>query len=219
MQRLFSFKKSSKITKSSGIPVIIDAADELSPLSNLTKYINMRAELVVFSGGKDLRGPQGSGLILGSKELIKACSVNGSPNYSIGRPMKVSKEEIVGLTKAIELYVNKDFKLDIQPCKKQQQDIMENVSNIPNVSCNADKPPPPGTPGSFYLPSIYINFDEARFSLTKDEMVKKLWDGDPRIAVDKSLDGIVIRMMMLEVGQEKLVAKRLLEIFQEQFIE
>jgi uncharacterized pyridoxal phosphate-dependent enzyme len=210
-------KKVIKIAKNTGIPVIVDAADELPPLSNLTKYINMGAELVIFSGGKDLRGPQGSGLILGTKEFIKACSINGSPNYSIGRPMKVSKEEIVGLTKAIELYVNKDFNLDIKRSKKQQQYIMKRISSIPNIHCNIDKTLQAGTPGSFYLPSIYIDFDEASLSATKDEIVKKLWDGDPRIAVDQSLDGIVLRMMMLEVGQEKLVADRLLEIFQEQF--
>ena len=195
------------------IPVIVDAADELPPLSNLYKYTNIGANLVIYSGGKGLRGPQGSGLILGDEDLIKACSVNANPNYGIGRAMKVDKEEIVGLTKAIELYINKDFKLEIQNWEKQLEYIIEKLSDISCIDCIINKPLPSGAPGSFYLPSIYIDLNEEKISLKKDEIVQKLWEGNPRIAVDKSLNGIVLRMMMLESGQEKIVAENLLKIF------
>lgn len=207
-----SLKEVIEIARNANIPVIVDAADEVPPVSNLRKYTDMGANLVVYSGGKGLRGPQGSGLILGDKDFIKACSVNGSPNYGVGRPMKVDKEEIVGLTKAVELFMNKDFDLEMQTWQKQRQYIMENISHIPNIHCVVDKPLPPGTPGSFYLPTLFIDFNEEKLSMTKDEIVKKLWDGDPCIAVDKSLDGIVIRMMMIQNGQEKIIVEKLLEV-------
>ena len=204
-----------KVAHDVKIPVIVDAADELPPASNLHKFINMGADLVIFSGGKGLRGPQGSGLILGGKDLIKACSVNASPNYGIGRPMKVDKEEIVGLIKAIELYVKKDFESEMQTWEKQQEYIMEKLSGVSHINCIAHKPVPPGAPGSFYLPAVYIDLNEGKLSLTKDEVVQKLWEGNPRIAVDELPTGIIIRMMMLEYGQEKNVAERLLEILKQ----
>jgi L-seryl-tRNA(Ser) seleniumtransferase len=202
-----------KLAHNVKIPVIVDAADELPPLSNLHKYMKMGANLVTYSGGKGLLGPQGSGLILGDKDLIKACSFNASPNYGIGRPMKVDKEEIAGLTKAIELYVNKDFKLEMQTWERQREYITEKLSGISCINCIIDKPLPSGAPGSFYLPSLYIDLNEEKLSITKDEVVQKLWESNPRIAVDKSSTGIILRMMMLESGQEKIVTERLLEIF------
>ena len=86
-------------------PVIVDAAAQLPPTENLWRFTEMGAALAVFSGGKDLRGPQSSGLIVGRKDLIDAIRVNGNPNHSIGRPMKVGKEEMVGLLKAVEIYL------------------------------------------------------------------------------------------------------------------
>jgi len=207
-----SLKEVIKVAKEAHIPVIVDAADEVPPLDNLNKFTDMGANLVVYSGGKGIRGPQGSGLILGDKDLIKACSVNGSPNYGIGRPMKVDKEEIVGLTKAIELFVKKDFDLEMKNWEKQRSYIIDKIGNIPNINCIIDKPLPPGTPGSFFLPSLFIDFDEEKLLMSKDEILEKLWNGNPRIAVDKSLDGIVIRMMMIQNGQEKIIAEKLLDI-------
>lgn len=196
------------------IPVIVDAADELPPVSNIHKYTDMGANLVIYSGGKGLMGPQGSGLILGDKDLIKACSFNTSPNYGIGRSMKVDKEEIAGLTKAVELYVNKDFESEMQTWERQREYIIKKLSGAPHINCIAHKPVPPGAPGSFYLPAVYIDLNEEKLSLTKDEVVQKLWEGNPRIAVDESPTGIIIiRMMMLEREQEEKVVERLLEIF------
>jgi len=204
-----------KVAHDVKIPVIVDAADELPPASNLHKFINMGADLVIFSGGKGLRGPQGSGLILGDKNLIKACSVNASPNYGIGRSMKVDKEEIAGLTKAIELYVNKDFESEMQTWERQQKYIIKKLSGVPHIKCTTHKSVLPGAPGSFYLPAVYIDLDKEGLFLTKSEIIQKLWEGNPRIVVDESPTSIIIRMMMLEYGQEKYVAERLLEILKQ----
>ena len=91
-----------------GIPVVVDAAAQLPPVSNLWNFTQMGAALAVFSGGKDLRGPQSSGLVLGRRDLIEACRMHGSPNRSVGRPMKVGKEEMMGLLVAVERYLTLD---------------------------------------------------------------------------------------------------------------
>ncbi|GGD93164.1 aminotransferase class V-fold PLP-dependent enzyme [Paenibacillus nasutitermitis] len=91
-----------------GIPVIVDAAAQLPPVDNLWAFTQAGAAMVIFSGGKTLRGPQSSGLIVGRKEWIAACRLNGSPNTAIGRPMKTGKEEMAGLLAAVERYVGLD---------------------------------------------------------------------------------------------------------------
>lgn len=97
------------ILKKKGIPVMVDAAAELPPKSNISKYQKIGADLVVFSGGKEIRGPQSSGLILGRRDLIEACRASSCPNYSIGRAMKIDKETIAGITRAVELFLGKNY--------------------------------------------------------------------------------------------------------------
>ncbi|NLI21703.1 MAG: aminotransferase class V-fold PLP-dependent enzyme [Clostridiales bacterium] len=97
------------LMKEHGIPVIVDAAAELPPKANLTRFLERGADLVVFSGGKEIRGPQSSGLILGRRDLIEACDACCCPNYGVGRSMKIDKETIAGITKAVELFVARDY--------------------------------------------------------------------------------------------------------------
>jgi L-seryl-tRNA(Ser) seleniumtransferase len=103
-----SLAQTIEIANRYNIPVIVDGAAQVPPAENLWKYTQMGAALAIFSGGKDLHGPQASGLIVGRKDLIDSIRVNGSPNHSIGRPMKVGKEEMVGLLKAVEIYLKRD---------------------------------------------------------------------------------------------------------------
>jgi L-seryl-tRNA(Ser) seleniumtransferase len=92
-----------------GIPFIVDAADQIPPISNLWYFTRDKgADLAIFSGGKGLKGPGSSGLIVGKKELIRACRVNSGPEHTIGRPAKVGKEEIAGLLKAVEEILSSD---------------------------------------------------------------------------------------------------------------
>lgn len=195
------------------IPVIVDAADELPPVGNLRKYIDMGAHAAVFSGGKGLEGPQGSGLVLGDKALIRACRAHACPHYGIGRAMKVDKEEIVGLTKAIELYLQRDFDAEMEAWQAQRDYIAEKLAGIANTTIIKDKPLAHGMPGSFYLPTVYIDL-EKDFPLDKAQLVDRLWQGDPRIIVGESEMGIVIRVMQLKAGEERQVTERLLEIMQ-----
>jgi len=201
-----------ELGKGKGVPVIVDAADELPPVSNLRRFVDRGADLVLFSGGKDIRGPQASGLVLGKKALIEACAVNGSPNYGVGRPMKVAKEIVVGLVKAVELYLQQDFEAEMKTWERQRDYLVERLSGLPHVSVGPVKAVFPGAPGSFYLPATTVDLDEAGLGMTKDEVVRELREGDPGVVVGQSPAGIVLRVHMLEEGEEKLVADRLQDI-------
>lgn len=195
-----------------GVPVIVDAADELPPLSNARRFLEMGADLVIFSGGKDIQGPQASGLILGKKELIEACVANNCPNYGIGRPMKVSKETIAGLTKAVELYVQQDFEAEWKAWEAQRDHVVDQLDGLPGVRACRTKPLFPGLPRSCYLPAAYIDLDEGELCLTAGEVARQLHDGEPCIVVGQYPSGLVLRMHMVQEGEEKLLAARLLEI-------
>jgi L-seryl-tRNA(Ser) seleniumtransferase len=92
-----------------GVPVVVDAAAQVPPVSNLWLYtVGEGADLAIFSGGKGLCGPQNSGLVVGRPDLIRAMTLNGPPHQRIGRPMKVAKEAMIGLLTAVELAVARD---------------------------------------------------------------------------------------------------------------
>src|SRR5947199_2280431 len=97
-----------------GVPVIVDAASMLPPRENLTKFIRLGADLVSFSGGKGIRGPQSTGMLLGRRDLIRAVAANASPNQAIGRAAKTSKEEIAGLVVALELFMAEDERAEMK---------------------------------------------------------------------------------------------------------
>lgn len=157
------------------IPVIIDAAAQLPPVENLWHYTEMGADLVLFSGGKTLRGPQATGFILGKKDLIKACQLNGSPNDSIGRPMKVAKEEMVGLYTAIKRYLELDHE---QIRNEQEESVQRIIAAIDGLREDVDaKRLYPGPHGQHY-PRVEITFRDGDLAQTLSEQLE---DGTPSI--------------------------------------
>jgi L-seryl-tRNA(Ser) seleniumtransferase len=119
-----------------GVPVIVDAAAMLPPLENLTRYIAEGVDLVAYSGGKAIRGPQSTGILAVKKVLIEAAAMNNSPNSAIGRVAKVCKEEIVGLVTALEMYVNRDHEADQQRWRQQAQVVADALEGIPGVTAH-----------------------------------------------------------------------------------
>ncbi|MFR5859006.1 MAG: aminotransferase class V-fold PLP-dependent enzyme [Clostridia bacterium] len=126
------------------LPVIVDAAAEIPPTENIKKYLELGADMVIFSGGKEIRGPQSSGLILGKKQWIAACDANCCPQYSIGRPMKIDKETIVGLVKAVEIFVSKDYDLQLKKWEKLSEKIFELLKNHEQAEVSMGYPTEPG---------------------------------------------------------------------------
>jgi len=200
-----------EIGKAAEIPVMVNAAAELPPVSNLHKFIDMGADLVIFSGGKDIHGPQDSGLILGRKDLIKACALNGNPNHCIGRAMKASKENIIALLKALELYVEQDFDAEMETWERQVQYLIDNLSGIPHIHVRRGFPATPGIQPAC-IPRVYVELDGEELQMTKAEVIAQLRAGEPGVAVGESPTGVVLNPQMLRIGEEEIVAHKLRDV-------
>lgn len=195
------------IADKSNVPVIVDAAAQLPPVSNLWKFTGMGAALAIFSGGKDLAGPQSSGLVLGRKDLVDTIRMHGAPNHSVGRPMKVGKEEMLGLLAAVERYLSLDHEARGKLFENRVQFWNEGLKGIAGVSATRDYPNEAGQPA----PRTLVTFSD-RFS--KDDVVQQLWDGEPRIAVaaSETLNGILLNPMTVQEGEAAIVLRRLIEV-------
>lgn len=188
------------------VPVVVDGAAQLPPVENLWRFTQMGAALAVFSGGKDLRGPQASGLMVGRKDLIEACRVNGSPNHSIGRPMKVGKEEMVGLLKAVELYIKRDHEARASQDEEVVAGWCAELNRHPGIHAERSFPNEAGQP----LPRALVKIDAAQAGMTRDAVVKALETGTPSIYVSPGgSDGIYLNPMTLADGEEQIVLDRL----------
>ena len=198
-----------EIAKAHDVPVIVDGAAQLPPVENLWRYTEMGADLAIFSGGKDLRGPQPSGLILGRADLIEACRLNGNPNHSIGRPMKVGKEEMVGLLAAVERYVNFDHAAFDKWCEGVVATWNEALGSLTGVTAVRDFPNEAGQP----LPRTLVTIDATQSGISRDEVVAQLEAGNPIIAVaTQGTNGIYLNPMTLAPGEEKIVLQRLVAV-------
>jgi len=193
-----------EIARTRGIPVIVDAAAQLPPVSNLWHFTReVGADLAVFSGGKDLRGPQGTGLIVGRKMLIDAITLHGSPNIALGRPMKVGKEDMVGLYAAVRRYVSLDHDSVLRCYEKQVATMIRELDGLPSVTAGRDWPNEAGQPA----PRTLVRFAPP---LNRDAIVAALEDGDPGIAVHLAgSDGILLNPTTLEEGEEVSVVRRI----------
>jgi len=187
-----------------GVPVIVDAASECPPLSTLTRFARAGADLVIFSGGKSIMGPQSTGLIIGRKELIAACAANGTPFAAVGRPMKVSREEIIALLKALELYLVRDHDADQRRWESQLHHIETALADLPHISLSRLS-----QTQTYTVPMLSIRPAPA-LGRTREELAAALLAGEPRIVVDQhqTADSVVINPHMLQPGQETLVAQR-----------
>jgi uncharacterized pyridoxal phosphate-dependent enzyme len=195
-----------EVAKAHGVPVIVDAAAQLPPVSNLWNFTQMGADLAVFSGGKDLRGPQSSGLILGRRDLIDACALNGNPNHSIGRPMKVGKEEIAGLLAAVRRYVQMDHEARARHCEQVVADWNAALNALPGVSARRDFPNEAGQP----LPWSLVTIDPEATGVSRDDIIARLEAGNPSVAVAPAdRDALHLNPMTLEPGEEAIVLERL----------
>ena len=189
-----------------GVPVIVDAAAQLPPRSNLTELTGMGASLAVFSGGKGLRGPQCTGLVVGTPELVAAVRLNSSPESGIGRGMKVGKEEIMGLLAAVDRFLASSDEEDVARWSAQAAHIADTL--IAASAAPAAAVSIMGLGQGAYpdvAPRLHVDLDPERASA----VVEELWNGDPCIAMRRSGRGVVVDPMTLEPGEEQVVATRL----------
>jgi len=202
----------AQLAHARGIPVLVDAAAQVPPISTLWQFTrDAGADAVIVSGGKGLRGPQSSGLVLGTTAIIEGCRANGNPNSAIGRPMKVGKEEMVGLLAAVEGYLEQDEDRMIAAYEATVAGWVEGLAGIPGVTAFRGVHP---TDNKQPFSRAIVQIDRT-FPVTRDEIVEKLWSGNPRIAVrTHGEDLLTLNAHTLSSGEEELVLERLLAILE-----
>jgi len=203
-QGFLPLDQTCEIAHNKGVPVIVDSSAMLPPAENLTKWIAMGADLVAFSGGKGIRGPQASGILAGKKELIDAARMQMSPNHALGRTCKVGKEEAIGLVTALELYAQRDHAADMAEWRRQAQLIVDDVGRVPGVTARVEQHPRRAP-----TPSALIEFEADWAGPTPSQIAAKLRAGDPPVYVGATGESIRVNTHVLEPGDAELIAGRL----------
>ncbi|HEY1470334.1 MAG TPA: aminotransferase class V-fold PLP-dependent enzyme [Candidatus Acidoferrum sp.] len=212
-----------RVAHKHNIPCFNDAAADVPPISNLWNYTQMGFDLVTFSGGKGLRGPQCTGLLLGRKDLIEAAKANNSPNSNtVGRGLKVAKEEMVGLVAAVDWFLSQDDAAFEAEYQKRADLIAARVKTLPSVDAKTFIPPVAN-----HVPHLLITYDQKRIAIEAKDVAQKLRQGTPRIELNPGTGGapasaslpggpntIIVGVWMLQPGEDAIVAERLHEVMQ-----
>ena len=195
-----------KLAQENKIPAFIDAAADTPPVSHLWDYVNMGYDMVAFSGGKAIRGPQCAGMLLGRTEMVANALLNNSPHEdTLGRSQKVGKEEIVGMVKALECYLKEDH----EALNKEWQGRLELISSqllkIPGVTTTYSMPDMAN-----HVPHMEVHWDK-RITVTPREVVKALRQGKPAIVLSAGEESPALSMnsFMLQPGEDKIIAEKL----------
>ena len=196
------------VGKETGVPVFIDAASELPPAGNLTRWVEMGADLVALSGGKGIRGPQGTGLLVGRANLVEAARLHAFPHSNIGRGMKVGKEEVIGLIVALNRFVELDHEAYQEAWTRNAKYVCDRLQDIPGLT--AEYVPRLQTPLGY--DSVRLTWDEKRIPVTPEQARQMLRDGEPRIIYA----GDLFITRNLENSEEVVVARRLRDFFLEE---
>ena len=199
-----------KLAKEYKLPCMNDAAADTPPVSHLWDYTNMGYDLVTFSGGKAIRGPQCAGLLIGRTELVANALLNNSPHEdTLGRSQKVGKEEVIGMVKALELYLNEDHDALWKNWQSQLDYISEQIMKVPGVTTKFFVPEIAN-----HVPHMDIAWDAAKISLTPQEVSKLLRESKPSIVLTSGEErpGLSMNSFMLQAGEYKIVADQLVKI-------
>jgi len=210
-----------RVAHQHNVPCFNDAAADVPPISNLWNYTQMGFDLVTFSGGKGLRGPQCTGLLLGRKDLIDAAKANNSPNSNtVGRGLKVAKEEIVGLVAAVDWFLSQDDAAMQAEYEKRANLIAAKLKTLPTVQTQTFVPPVANR-----VPHLVISYDQSKIKISAMDVKKEMRAGKPRIELNPSTGGapasaglpggsnvIVVGVWMLQPGEDAIVATRLHEV-------
>jgi uncharacterized pyridoxal phosphate-dependent enzyme len=200
-----------KLAKEYKLPCMNDAAADTPPVSHLWDYTNMGYDLVTFSGGKAMRGPQCAGLLIGRKDLVAYALLNNSPHEdTLGRSSKVGKEEIIGMVKALELYLDEDHEALAKEWQARLEFISRQIVQVPGVNAAFFVPDIAN-----HVPHMQITWDAAKISLTAAQVSQLLRESKPAIVMAPGEDrpGLAMNSFMLQPGEDKIVADQLVRIF------
>lgn len=199
------------VGKEHDIPTFNDCAADVPPVENLWKYTDMGYDLVAFSGGKDLNGPQSAGLLLGRRDLIEAARLHAPPRGdTIGRGMKVNKEEVLAMLVALEVYLDMDHDAEWDRWESQVQLIDEAAQSVPGTETEQYVPEVAN-----HTPSLRITWDEDRIAISPSEAKERLREGHPSIETAGGSDSLNVTVWQMRAGEERIVAQRIREVLQE----
>ncbi len=202
-----------KLAKQYNVPCMNDAAADTPPMSHLWDYANMGYDLVTFSGGKAIRGPQCAGLLIGRKDLVGYALLNNSPHEdTLGRSQKVGKEEIVGMVKALELFLNEDHDALAKEWQGRLESISRQITKVPGVTTSFFTPDIAN-----HVPHMQIIWDPARIALTPHQVAQALRNSKPAIVISAGEDrpGLAMNSFMLQPGEDEIVASQLAQVFRQ----
>jgi len=195
------------------IPTFIDGSTTIPPVENLSRLIEFGYDMAAFSGGKGLQGPFSAGLLLGRKDLIEAARLNTSPyDDTIGRGMKVSKEELLGMMVAVEVSMKHDYKSDRKDKEKWIKIIADRVASIPGLKTEITLPEV-----AERSPGLTLHWDESTVKITPAEVKRQLKEGEPSIEVASFFltKGVFkLNTWMMKPGEAETVARRLGEVLE-----
>lgn len=204
----FGLKHVAPIANKAGIPILVDAAADYLIVPN--PYLALGADLVAYSGGKIIRGPQTAGLLLGRKDLVKAAWANSAPHHAFGRALKVSKEEVVGVVRAVEVWrTERDVTADFKEWESWYTYITEQITRVPGVRTQV-RGPARGGP----FPILNVSWDPKQVGITAGDVGRQLLEGEPRIMTHAQGEGFSfpLRPVAMKPGEYKIVAQRLYEV-------
>ena len=191
------------IAHSHGLPLLVDAASALPPRSNLTKFVDMGADLVSFSGGKAVRGLQSTGMLLGDPRWVEYARLNNAPNATVARAQKVSKEEVAGLLAALDAFLGEDEELEAARYRQDMQVIVDQVAEVPGVTASVKHEP------DYYIPHAVIEFGKSWTGPGSMEIGQALLAGEPRIYLRHGypwFNGIAVDPLNIQPGELEVVA-------------
>ena len=209
---VLTLEQTIAIAHQRGVPVIVDAASMLPPRENLTKFLRLGADLVSFSGGKGIRGPQSTGILAGTRALIRAVALNASPNQALGRAAKTSKEEIAGLVVALELFMAEDEKAEMERYRSVCASIVDALADVPGLRTVVEHD---GV--NRVIPHAVVYFTPEWVGPSGHAVQVALAQGEPHIYVQQGahqggyFDEIAIDPINLQPGDEKILVARLRE--------
>ncbi len=201
-----------KVGRKHNIPVIVDAAAELPPIENLREIVAAGADLVAFSGGKDIRGPNDTGFIAGRADLIRAVAAHGCPHHYMGRPMKVSKEDIVGLIVALRHYTHEA----VEARKRRWEEIVQFfIRELSGENVRVERLMPDPSRHEYSAqgwPRAKIILNWGHLGLSARDLHRLLLEGDPPIYTLLDEDGVIVNPQCLQDGEWETIACRIREI-------
>lgn len=207
-RRALPFEQVVEIAHARDVPVIVDAASYLPPRANLTRFIEAGADMVQFSGGKGVRGPQGTGILAGRADLIEAAYANASPHQFIGRGMKVAKEEIVGLVEALRIFADEDEDAETRRYREMSQLVVDALIEAPGLRIAVEH-----DDWHYLTPIAVMKFTRDWRGPSRDEVRGRMASGDPPIYLHdiNDPDELAVDPFNLDERELELVISRLRE--------